>query len=431
MAQLSPADVTFVLLSFEGPDPYATAGGLGVRVTELSLALAEAGYPVHLLFLGDPAAPARETRLDGRLTLHRWGQWISQHHPAGVYQGEEGKLADFSASVPTFVVDDLVRPILAAGRLAVVMGEDSQTAEAMCAVSDGLWAAGLRQRAVLLWNANTTKGFERLNWGRLGFTTTLTTVSRYMGQLLREQGVDALVIPNGIPRRLLAPVEASAVALLRQSLGPRTILAKVARWDPDKRWLAAVELVAELRARARPAVLVARGGAEPHGSEVLAHAQTLGLMVKDVRPAEQTATAYAAAFAEAGDADVLNVTAAMPPAMLRLLYRAADAVLANSGSEPFGLVGLEAMAAGGVVFTGQTGEDYVRHLQNAIVLDTGDAAEAAWYVADLAERPEAREVLRREARETAGEFTWDRVLEELLGKIAFLASQQDTAPPAP
>jgi hypothetical protein len=36
----------------------------------------------------------------------------------------------------------------------------------------------------------------------------------------------------------------------------------------------------------------------------------------------------------------------------------ADAVFANSGHEPFGLVGLETMAAGGVACTGCSGEDY-------------------------------------------------------------------------
>src|SRR5207245_4732803 len=34
---LGPDCATFVILSFEGPDPYARAGGLGVRVSELSL----------------------------------------------------------------------------------------------------------------------------------------------------------------------------------------------------------------------------------------------------------------------------------------------------------------------------------------------------------------------------------------------------------
>ena len=50
----------------------------------------------------------------------------------------------------------------------------------------------------------------------------------------------------------------------------------------------------------------------------------------------------------------------------------ADAVLANSGHEPFGLVGLEVMAAGGIAFTGSTGEDYVLSFENAIALETED-----------------------------------------------------------
>src|SRR3954454_19173533 len=90
---------TFVILSFEGPDPYAKAGGLGTRVSELSVALAEHGYPVHVVFVGDPDRPGRETMLDGCLTLHRWCQWISSYYPEGVYQGEEEKLRDFTSSV--------------------------------------------------------------------------------------------------------------------------------------------------------------------------------------------------------------------------------------------------------------------------------------------------------------------------------------------
>src|SRR4051794_680756 len=54
---LSAENTTFVLLSFEGPDPYARAGGLGVRVTELAHSLAEAGYQTHLFFVGDPQRP--------------------------------------------------------------------------------------------------------------------------------------------------------------------------------------------------------------------------------------------------------------------------------------------------------------------------------------------------------------------------------------
>ena len=57
---LAPTTTTFVMLSFEGPDPYAKAGGLGVRVSELGTSLAEEGYPFNLLFVGDPIAVLRK-----------------------------------------------------------------------------------------------------------------------------------------------------------------------------------------------------------------------------------------------------------------------------------------------------------------------------------------------------------------------------------
>src|SRR5947209_2553275 len=97
---LTPDDTEFVVLSFEGPDPYCRAGGLGVRATELTRALAERGFTTHFYFVGDPVAPGEE-RLPGlSLTYHRWCQWLSRHHPAGVYDGERAKLDDFRASIP-------------------------------------------------------------------------------------------------------------------------------------------------------------------------------------------------------------------------------------------------------------------------------------------------------------------------------------------
>src|SRR5437588_3884513 len=128
---VSPGRATFVVLSLEGPDAYARAGGLGVRVTELSHALAHAGYPVHLVFVGDPALPGHESLLDGRLTLHRWCQWISAFHPEGVYAGEEGKWRDFTSSTVDFIVDQLARPAIEAGQRVVVLSEEWHTAEAL------------------------------------------------------------------------------------------------------------------------------------------------------------------------------------------------------------------------------------------------------------------------------------------------------------
>src|SRR5579864_2906803 len=424
---LSPERAMFVVLSFEGPDVYARAGGLGVRVTELSRALADAGYDVHVVFVGDPALPGHETLIDGRLTLHRWCQWISAFHPEGVYAGEEGKWRDFSRSTVDFVVDQLAAPAIRDGKRVVVLSEEWHTAEALCRIGDRLRDTGLRRHSVLLWNANNTMGFDRIDWPRLNVTTTITTVSRYMKHIMWNYGVDPLVIPNGIPNRSLdAPPDESA-AHVRHSLGEGPVLVKVARWDPDKRWKLALETVAQLKTADRPARLLARGGLEAHGGEVLDHARALGLRVRDVNMEKPGAQELAQAFgaADCADADVLNVTSFITPEDLRVLYRAADGVLANSGREPFGLVGLEAMAAGGTAFTGNTGEEYARHLENAVVLDTADPAEAAWYVAYLADRPNEQERLRTEARATARLFTWDRVLEQLLARIRVLAAAQD------
>jgi len=48
----------FHLLSCEGPDAYACAGGLAIRMTGLCHALAEAEYETHLWFVGDPTSQA-------------------------------------------------------------------------------------------------------------------------------------------------------------------------------------------------------------------------------------------------------------------------------------------------------------------------------------------------------------------------------------
>ena len=52
------------ILSFEGPDRYASIGGLGTRVTQLARALGAAGHDVQLFFVGDPHAAPIAVRLD-------------------------------------------------------------------------------------------------------------------------------------------------------------------------------------------------------------------------------------------------------------------------------------------------------------------------------------------------------------------------------
>lgn len=426
---ISPDNTTFVLLCFEGPDVYSTAGGLGTRVTELSEALAMQGYTTHLIFIGAPDKPNVEERVDGRLILKRWSQWLSAYYPNGVYDGEEPKLQDYNNSVPPHIYHDIVRPAQDTGKTVVIMGEDWHTAEVMCRISDLLNWYGLRQKVVMLWNLNSLMSLHRINWGRLSFVTTLCTVSKYMKHKMWNYGVNPLVIPNGIPARHLTPVEPKDVKHLRDIAhrgDPRRLFFfKIGRFDPDKRWIMAIEAVARLKHSGHPVSLFVRGGIEPHGAEVLHHAYNLGLSVHDVMANRPNLKQCMDAVSKAGTADIYNLRFFLPEEFVRTTYAAADATLANSGHEPFGLVALEVMAAGGIAVTGSTGEDYAISFENAVVTETDDPDEIVGYLLHLRRHPEEQERIRATGRRTAEQFLWDEVIENLVGKIEFLARKQD------
>ena len=214
--RIEPDTTVFVILSFEGPDIYSQAGGLGVRVTELAESLADQGYETHLVFVGDPSLPGEETFHDGKLYWHRWCQWLNTYYPNGVYQGEDEKVRDYNESVPPWIVEQIARPADAAGKLLVVLAEEWHTALCACLLSDQLHTAHIRAKSVILWNANNIFSFWRINWGRLGYATTITTVSRYMKHRMWQEGVNPLVIPNGIPERSLNPVDPKQLASLKK-----------------------------------------------------------------------------------------------------------------------------------------------------------------------------------------------------------------------
>ena len=425
-SRIEPDHAVFVILSFEGPDIYSQAGGLGVRVTELADALAEEGYETHLIFIGDPSLPSNETRRDGKLHWHRWLQWISAYHPNGVYQGEDDKVRDFNQSVPWWVVEHIARPAAAADKLLVVLAEEWHTAYAVCDLSDMLHYAGLRWRSVLLWNANNVFSFHRINWGRLNYATTITTVSRYMKHRMWQEGVNPLVIPNGIPQRALQPVDPAHLATFKEIVGERFPLLKIGRFDPDKRWMMAAEAVARLKGLGIPVLWLIRGGLEPHGREVMGYLGWMGMQVATVT-AETRRPSIDECFAllrEHIHADVLNLSFFLPEEFVRILYAGCAATLANSGHEPFGLVGLEVMAADGVAVVGSTGEDYATSLQNCLVAETSDPEELVEYLLELRRNPALAGHLRANGRLTAEEFVWPNVIADLRVKLEYLARRQ-------
>jgi glycosyltransferase involved in cell wall biosynthesis len=235
-----------------------------------------------------------------------------------------------------------------------------------------------------------------------------------MKDQLWERGVNPLVIPNGLTAEALVPPDREAVALLRSRLHDRTLLSKVARWDPDKRWLLAIETVRVLKDLGWRPLLLARGGIEEHGAEVLAKAAAVGLRVSERSSADEGIQGLLQALEGIDDADIVHLRTPLNAESCRVLYRSSAAVLANSGREPFGLVGLETMAAGGVACTGGTGEDYVVPGQNALVLETADPWEFVTLFRELRANPARDRALRRAGRTTAEHFSWPQIVRRVL-----------------
>ena len=424
----TPDRTVFVLLSFEGPDLYSQAGGLGVRMKGLSRSLAGLGYDTHLYFVGDPDLPGEEIHERGKLHYRRWCQWISAQHRGGVYDGEEGKLRDWNSSLPASVIDDVIVPAVEGGRGVVVLGEEWHTSWSMSLISDSLYRRGLRDRVVMLWNANNTFGFHRIDWPALELATTITTVSRYMKFTMWNSGHNPVVIPNGIPRSAIAEADPAAVVAVRAAADADHLCFKIGRFDPDKRWLMAVSAMAYLKRRGQHVKLMMRGGRESHGGEVIDHARRQGLALIDAA-APTDPLGLASLLRQNPDVDVINFTTFITDPMVLLVYAACDAVLANSGHEPFGLVGLEVMAAGGLAVTGSTGEDYADAYRNAIVLETSDPVELVTGLNLLKERPKLAASMRRQGRTTARAYVWEKVIDELLLRIEFAGAQQAVRPP--
>lgn len=402
----------FHILSFEGPDGYARAGGIASRITGLSEALAEAGFETHLWFVGDPHLPGHESR--GQLALHRWCQWISHYHPAGVYDGEEGKRADYAASLPPFLLREVLLPHLQRGGRAVVLAEEWHTVDTVLHLDWLLRNAQVRDKVTIFWNANNIFAFDRIAWDRLAAAAVITTVSRFMKYQLWERGVNPLVIPNGLTADALVPPDREALALLRSRLHNRTLLSKVARWDPDKRWLLTIETVRVLKNLGWRPLLIARGGVEEHGTEVLAKAAAAGLRVVERSSTDEGVEGLLHALEGIDEADIVHLRTPLNSESCRVLYRGSAAVLANSGREPFGLVGLETMAAGGVACTGGTGEDYVVPGQNALVLETADPWEFVTLFRELRDDPARDRALRRAGRVTAEKYSWPQIVRRVL-----------------
>jgi hypothetical protein len=140
---------------------------------------------------------------------------------------------------------------------------------------------------------------------------------------------------------------------------------------------------------------------------------------------EPGAASLLLALEDTNSVDVVVVRSHLDSPARGVLFRAADAVLANSEHEPFGLVGLETMAVGGLACTGASGEDYAMDGQNALVLHEDDPREFVSLFRGVRDRAGGEADMRRAAMQTARDYAWSLVVERsLLPRIHSRGSAQ-------
>ena len=141
-----------------------------------------------------------------------------------------------------------------------------------------------------------------------------------------------MVLPNGLAAEAFELPSPDTLGAFAARVRGRTVLSKVARWDPDKRWLLALETVAALKQQHWHPLLLARGGVEAHGGEVLTAAAGAGLRVVE-RPLPQPGVPGLLRALEAlHEVDVVSLRSPLDSASCRVLFCGSAAVLACSSA---------------------------------------------------------------------------------------------------
>ena len=218
--------------------------------------------------------------------------------------------------------------------------------------------------------------------------TVLFTVSRYLKEryAARLPGADIRVVTNGVDTDVFRPLPPGDITALRARLKlptDRKIVLYAGRISPEKGPLDLVYAFSELRRRRQDVFLLLVGELRTgpdrrgnYGRRLLAACEALG------------ADCY-----HAGTVD---------PARMHEYYQVADlAVVPSEFEEPFGMVAIEAMAAGIPVLAANKGglrEFVIPHETGFLIADTRDYAGFARQMHELLDRPSELERVQRNAR---------------------------------
>jgi glycosyltransferase-like protein len=217
----------------------------------------------------------------------------------------------------------------------------------------------------------------------------------WIDRLQDEFGVQARLVRNGVDGdRFRAPRDAAERAADRQALalGDRMAVLTVGGIEPRKGSLTLLEGFARLRAQAPeldPLLLIV-GGAT----------------LFDYR---DEIDRFAARARDLGVGEHVRHVGTVTPAELERHYRAADVFAFPSTKEGFGLVALEALAAGLPVVASELDVflTFLAHDENALLCPPGDGAALGDCLTRLARVPALRERLVAGGRAVVEAYGWD------------------------
>lgn len=361
-----------------------------VHTVELAEALGRLGCRVHVFALGDPGAG--------------FFRPLSVPHTIFPAPGTEGSLEDrvFAA------VDALAAGLAGAlpGQFDIVHVQDCIASTAAVRLRE---AGALREaslvRTVHHLDDFTTPALVNCQHRSVLEPDHLLVVSEFWRQALRrDYGVEPTVVTNGVDAHRFAAGDGAAGTSSRSALRERAgadgrfLFLTVGGIEPRKGSLELLEALASLKGALDPPPMLAVVG---------------GHSFQDHAPYRAAAMERAGKLGLTGDD--LTVLGTVPDAEMPGWYRAADAFVFPSVKEGFGLVVLEAMAAGLPVVASDIPvfREYL-HDGEALLPAAGDAAALAAAMRAVAIDDAERSRLAAAGPKVAQRFTWERTARQHL-----------------
>ena len=380
-------------------------GGV-VHTLALAEALHEAGYPVRVFALGDPATgfyrPVR-------------APFTIIPAPPVLPTLEERVFASVDALADALAGQAAGYPIMHA--------QDCISARAACRIRDrgpGSRPGDAGHRPLVIRTVHhvddfTSPSLIECQQQAIIEPDKVLVVSEHWRRLLRDQyRVSACVVHNGVDAARYQRADAGLAARLRSRAGAtgRPLILSVGGIEPRKGSDTLVRAVAALRDSGRDCVLAIVGGHSfqdyrAYADRVLALIPELGLRL---------------------GTDVVQL-GTVPDDELPGWYAAADVLAFPSTKEGWGLAVLEAMSAGLPVVASDLPVflEYLQPGRDALIVPVGDPAALCQALADVLGNPALAGRLRAAGLAVSGRFTWPRSADEHQAVYASAAADFDQA----